>query len=194
MSEGVQSHEAPAVPPIAVASRARGWWRLVLAVLLALAVPVVAHLRVIVPVEQTVLFIGPAMAVCALAGWMLGGKFWLFAAWGGLAGWMLSVRIPDAGAFDPLSRGWVLLVAAAFGLFGIEVVVDRAAEIDPADNHAAILIGQFMSLAGLHGIEWRHDAALEGDKRRTSARQVACVVALGAGHEFLGETVRAFAE
>jgi hypothetical protein len=99
-----------------VVPRARGWWRLVLAVLLALAVPLVAQLRVIVPIEQTVLFIGPAMAACALAGWMLGGKFWLFAAWGGLAVWMLSVRVAAAGAFDPLSRGWVLLLAAAFGL------------------------------------------------------------------------------
>ena len=117
MSEGVQSPQAPSsVPPIAIAPRARGWWRLVLAVLLALAVPLVAQLRVIVPIEQTVLFIGPAMAACALAGWMRGGRFWLFIAWGGLAIWMLSVRIPGAGTFDPLSRGWVLILAAAFGL------------------------------------------------------------------------------
>lgn len=117
MSEGVQSPEAPSsVPPIAIARRARGWWRLLVAVMIALAVPLVAQLRVIVPIEQTVLFIGPAMAACALAGWMLGGRFWMFAAWGGLAVWMLSVRVPGAGAFDPLSRGWVLLLAAAFGL------------------------------------------------------------------------------
>jgi len=117
VSEGVQSPEAPSsVPPVAVAPRARGWWRLVIAVVVALAVPLVAQLRVIVPIEQTILFVGPAMAACALAGWMRGGRFWLFAAWGALAAWMLSVRMPEAGGFDSLSRGWVLLLSGAFGL------------------------------------------------------------------------------
>lgn len=120
MSEGVQSPEAPSsVPPVAVVPRARGWWRLLLGVIVALAVPLVAQLRVVVPIEQTILFVGPGMAACALAGWILGGRFWLFAAWGALATWMLSVRIPEAGAFDSLSRGWVLLLAAAFGLTSV---------------------------------------------------------------------------
>lgn len=117
MNASAQNPEAQSsVPPIVAAPRARGWGKLVAAVLLALAVPMVAQFRVVVPIEKTVLFLGPAMAACALAGWLLGGRLWLFLAWGGLAAWMLSTGLPDAGAFDPLTRGWVLVLAAAFGL------------------------------------------------------------------------------
>lgn len=82
---------------------------------LALAVPLVAQLRLIVPIELTVVFIGPIMAVCSLLAWWLGGRLWLVVAWSALAIWMLTVRIGPATAFDSLARGWALCLAASFG-------------------------------------------------------------------------------
>lgn len=106
----------PTTAPAAVATPRTGWFRLLVALVLALSVPVIAQLRLLVPVEQTILFLGPAMAVCSLVAWWAGGRLLMFVAWGILAGWMLAMPIPGAGAFDPLSRGWALLLAAAFGL------------------------------------------------------------------------------
>ncbi|MGQ0646049.1 MAG: DUF2232 domain-containing protein [Gemmatimonadaceae bacterium] len=106
-------------PPVTVASPGRGWFRLLVAVVVALSVPLVAQLRLVVPIEQTILFIGPVMAACALAAWWLGGRLLLFVAWAALAVWMMSVRSEVPGAFDPISRGWVLLLASAFGLVSL---------------------------------------------------------------------------
>jgi hypothetical protein len=103
-------------PPVTVAPPARGWFRLLVAVVVALSVPIVAQFRLVVPIEQTILFIGPTMAACGLVAWWMGGRWLLFAAWAVLAAWMLSLRSPSGGAFDPMSRGWVLLLAASFGL------------------------------------------------------------------------------
>jgi hypothetical protein len=106
-------------PPVTVAPPERGWFRLIVGVVVALSVPIVAQLRLVVPIEQTILFIGPAMAACGLAAWWLGGRVVLFLAWGGLAAWMLSVRAPLAGPFDPISRGWALALAASFGVVSL---------------------------------------------------------------------------
>lgn len=98
------------------APREHGWRRVILVLLLALAVPMVAILRLIVPIEQTIVLIAPAMAVCALLGWMAGGRFWLAAIWMGLAFWILATGRPAAGAFDLLARGWATILAASFGI------------------------------------------------------------------------------
>lgn len=82
---------------------------------MALSIPFVAQLRLVVPIEQTILFLGPTMAVCGLIAWLFGGRFLLFGAWGVLAFWMFSLQSPAAAAFEPLSRGWVLLLSASFG-------------------------------------------------------------------------------
>lgn len=107
-----------AVPPDLVAVRPTSWWRLLLGVVLALSVPVVAQLRLLSPIEQTILFLVPVMAASALAAWVHGGKPWLFAAWAALAFWMLFGTEPAGGgsAFSALARGWVTVLAAAFGL------------------------------------------------------------------------------
>lgn len=111
---------APQLPlPLADVPRERGWWRLGLAVLIAVTVPLVAQLRVSVPVEQTILLIAPVMAACALAAWVGGGRVLMLVAWGVLAAWMLLQRPAGAGAFDALSRGWALLLAGAFGVVSI---------------------------------------------------------------------------
>lgn len=100
----------------AAAPREHGWRRVIAVLLLALAVPMVAMLRLIVPIEQTIVLIAPAMAVCALLGWMAGGRFWLAAIWLGLAMWILATGHPAAGAFDALARGWATILAASFGI------------------------------------------------------------------------------
>lgn len=69
-----------------------------------------------VPIEQTILLIAPAMAVCALLGWMQGGRLWLAVVWTVLAGWILTIAIPDAGGFLLLAKGWAVVLAASFGL------------------------------------------------------------------------------
>lgn len=100
----------------AAAPREHGWRRVIAVLLLALAVPMVALFRLLVPIEQTIVLIAPAMAVCALLGWMAGGRFWLAAIWMGLAFWILATARPAAGAFDALSRGWAAILAASFGI------------------------------------------------------------------------------
>jgi len=106
----------PATLPVAAAPRERGWRRVIAGLLLALAIPLVAVLRLVVPIEHTILLIAPAMAVCALIGWMHGGRLWLAAVWVGLAVWILMSRSPGSGTFDLLARGWATVLAASFGV------------------------------------------------------------------------------
>jgi len=104
------------VPVLAAAPRERGWRRVIAVLLLTLAIPLVAVLRLVVPIEQTIILIAPAMAVCALLGWMNGGRPWLAALWIALAIWILSGPVPGAGTFDALARGWGTILAASFGV------------------------------------------------------------------------------
>jgi hypothetical protein len=104
------------VPALAAAPRERGWRRVIAVLLLTLAVPLVAFLRLLLPIEQTIVLIAPAMAVCALLGWMNGGRPWLASLWIALAIWILSAPMPGLGRFDLLVRGWGTLLAASFGI------------------------------------------------------------------------------
>lgn len=78
--------------------------------------PAVALLRIIVPVEQTILLVGPAIAVCALVSWVQGGKAWLAVTWLLLSGWMLLRPLDGASPFEYMARGWAILLVAAFGV------------------------------------------------------------------------------
>jgi hypothetical protein len=71
------------------ATRERGWWRIVIAVALFLFVPMTPLLRIMLPVEQTILLLAPALAACAIAGWLAGGRLLLALLWTVLAGWVL---------------------------------------------------------------------------------------------------------
>ncbi len=72
-----------------------------------------------VPIEQTIVLIAPAMAVCALVGWLQGGRLWLAAVWIALAGWILATSLPAGGAFQILSKGWATALAASFGIASV---------------------------------------------------------------------------
>ncbi len=100
----------------AAAPRELGWRGPILA-LLALTILPITPLRVVTPIEQSIMLLVPAIAACALVAWWNGGRAGLAVLWVALAGWTLSRPSVGASApFDTLARGWSLIVAACFGL------------------------------------------------------------------------------
>ena len=81
--------------------------------------PLVPLLRVAIPIEQSLLLIVPALAVCALVGWWAGGRFVLVLSWTALAVWILVTRLPGSPGFVAVAKGWALLVSATFGVVSI---------------------------------------------------------------------------
>ena len=55
--------------PAPEAVRERGWWRVVLATLLFLFVPMTPVIRIVLPIDQAFVLLAPALAACAVAGW-----------------------------------------------------------------------------------------------------------------------------
>ncbi len=112
-----------ATPPASATDRAqiapRGWGRLLLGVALALSVPLVPQLRLVVPIERTILLIGPLMAACSLLAWKRGGRPLLMLAWGFLAGWMIWGPQLNGSPFEALSKGWSLILAASFAVVAL---------------------------------------------------------------------------
>lgn len=93
----------------------RGWGKLLLALAAFLFLPAVPQIRALVPVEDTLLLLLPALAACCLVGWWAGGRFMLAVIWLIPAAWVLSQpAVP--GSFYNLVRGWSLLLAGGFGL------------------------------------------------------------------------------
>lgn len=102
--------------PAPVAAGERGWRKLILALLAFVLLPELPQLRAILPVEQTIYLLVPALAACFLVGWWAGGRALLAIGWVGLAAWMMWQRPGTPDAFHNLERGWSLLLAGAFGL------------------------------------------------------------------------------
>lgn len=95
----------------------RGWKKLLLALAAFVIVPIIPWVRAILPVEQTIYLLVPALAACFLVGWWAGGRALFALAWVALAAWLMwqpATAHPDA--FHNLERGWSLLLAGAFGL------------------------------------------------------------------------------
>lgn len=94
----------------------RGWKKLVLALAAFVIVPTVPQLRALLPIEQTIYLLVPALAACFLVGWWAGGRAVLALLWVALAAWLVWERpgVPDS--FHNLERGWSLLLAGSFGL------------------------------------------------------------------------------
>jgi hypothetical protein len=98
------------------APRERGWRRLLPALALFLLVPGTPLLRVVTPVEETILLLTTSLAACALVGWWLGGRAWLAVVWCAVAGWALTRAVGGGhSGYDRLASGWALVLGAAFG-------------------------------------------------------------------------------
>ena len=110
---------AAAVSP---APTERGWGKLLLALAAFLFLPHLPPLRALLPVEDTLLLLLPALAACSLVGWWAGGRLLLAVICVGVAVRVLAIAAPP-GSFFNLVRGWSLLVAGGFGLvclFGVQ--------------------------------------------------------------------------
>ena len=116
-AEEPQAPQASAAP--AAAPREQGWRGIILALLAFVLLPLVPLLRVVVPIEQSLLLIVPALATCALLGWWAGGRLFLALTWTALAVWMIVTPLPGAPAFVAFSKGWSLLLVASFGVASI---------------------------------------------------------------------------
>jgi hypothetical protein len=100
----------------------RGWKKLVLALVAFVIIPALPYFRAIVPIDETIYLLVPALAACFLVGWWAGGPPLLAAFWVTLATWLMWNRTGSPDAFHNLERGWSLLLAGAFGLaclFGV---------------------------------------------------------------------------
>src|SRR5206468_11031982 len=94
----------------------RGWPKLVLGLAAFIIVPTIPQFRALLPIDQPVYLLIPALAACFLVGWWAGGRALLALGWVGLAGWMMWQRPSAPDAFHNLERGWSLLLAGSFGL------------------------------------------------------------------------------
>lgn len=117
------------------AERERGWGLVLLALAAALAVTLTpawpgaagqaaALLRLLAPVEQTLLLVIPAVAACTVVGWWAGGRGVLALGWLGLMAWQLALRTGADGSaatagYSFAARGWGVVLAASFGLVSI---------------------------------------------------------------------------
>ncbi len=111
----------PAAPP-----PVRGSWRRLAIGLSAFALaPFVPAMRVILPIEQTLLLLAAVVAVCALVAWKDGGRLSLALVWVGIAVLLLSSPAgPPDSPYNWMARGWTLLVAASFGIVGIVMTTE----------------------------------------------------------------------
>ena len=101
------------------APQERGWWLLLFALGAFVLFPRLPQLRVAVPIEETLLLLVPAIAICTLIAWWYGGRGWLAVAWTILAVWILWRPVPGSWEYDSMARGWVLVVCAVFGVVNL---------------------------------------------------------------------------
>lgn len=106
--------------PAAPAPKRGSWRRLAIGLGAFLIAPLVPELRAIMPIEQTPMLVVVIVAACAVISWKNGGRLFLALLWVAVAATaLLSPAGPPESAYNWLSRGWALLLAASFGLVSI---------------------------------------------------------------------------
>ncbi len=101
----------------APASRGQGWAGLLVGLALFVAVPVIAPLRALLPIEHTLLLLLPAVGACFVTGWWIGGG--ITPLLGATAAAALALTVvgrslpPD---YRDVARAWGLLSAGVFGV------------------------------------------------------------------------------
>jgi hypothetical protein len=103
--------------PAAPADGERGWRKVIVAIIALLLLPVVPPFRALMPVEEPLVLVISALAVCMLVGWWSSGPFFAAVLWCAVAALVLMRPAMNASEvqFHDLIRGWALLTAGAFG-------------------------------------------------------------------------------
>jgi hypothetical protein len=101
-------------------ARRKSWRPLLWGLAAFLIVPQLPFFELMVPIGQTLVLLVPAVAVCALLGWKAGGRAALAVILLALATWVLIHPAGSAGTpYDPMARGWAVVLAASFGLVSV---------------------------------------------------------------------------
>jgi hypothetical protein len=153
--------------------RQQGWARLILALAAFHLIPLVPHLRALVPVEQPLLLLLTALGACALVGWWAGGRLLLAVVALALAVLVL-VRpaVPAGGEYASLVRGWSLLLAGSFGLASLMGERQRFFPRATAAVGTALFLGLVTSLAGPVALS-SASGTVAGDFARRNAQTMA---------------------
>lgn len=150
----------------------RGWRKLILALLAFLLVPVIPQFRALLPVDNTMVLLIPALAACALVGWWTGGRLLLAIAWVALAVYVVTAGPQTGGSYETLVRGWALLLAGAFGvvcLFGRTRPFFQRALIATAGALVMALVASAMGPVRLTGARGAISAELAQRNAQTMA-------------------------
>jgi len=101
-------------------NKSQSWRPLLWGLAAFLLLPFVPLADVIFPVQQTLLLLVPALAVCSIIGWRSGSRAALALIWLGLAVWMLLQPAgPPGTAYDQMARAWAIVLSASFGLLSL---------------------------------------------------------------------------
>ena len=101
-------------------TKSQSWRPLLWGLAAFLLLPFVPLADVIFPVQQTLLLLVPALAVCSIIGWRSGSRAALALIWLGLAVWMLLQPAgPPGTAYDQMARAWAIVLSASFGLLSL---------------------------------------------------------------------------
>ncbi|MEW5919194.1 MAG: DUF2232 domain-containing protein, partial [Gemmatimonadota bacterium] len=132
--------------------------------------PTIPQLRLLVPIDHGLLLIAPAMAACAVAAWWRGGRVTFALVWLVLATWIVVGPMRTDPGFAWLARGWVVILAASFGV--MHVVMPRHRFLPRA--LASLAVTTMVSIAvimlnGAGSFEQFHQTVVNEIERRLSA-------------------------
>ncbi len=139
--------------------RERGWWRVVLGTLLFMFVAVTPVFRVVLPIDEPMMLLVPALAACGVAGWWSGGRLLTALAWVAVAIWVLVLFTSAAGSYGYLACGWVVLLSATFTILVIFTRNTSDGGVRTFSSHAFAAIGIALLLAAGATLATRQGAA-----------------------------------
>jgi hypothetical protein len=142
--------------PAAAVVRERGWWRVVLATLLFLFLLATPVIKIVLPVDQALVLLAPALAACAVAGWWAGGRLAMALMWIALSALVLVMYTSAGGSFAYLACGWAVLLASTFASL---VILTRREEARPFSSQAFAAIGVTLVLSAGAALATRQGAA-----------------------------------
>jgi hypothetical protein len=154
----------------ATPSQKQSWWPLLWGLVGFLLLPQLPFFELMIPIGQPLLLLVPVIAVCSIVGWKLGGRVALAVIWLALSAWMLLQPAGPAGTpYDQMARGWVILLAASFGMVSLWSTANPFFVRALTAVGLAMVVGFLIALSAPSGIARFQHAAGEELTRRVSS-------------------------